>query len=56
MRAIYNYFNLVCVGYAFTDVVSRKPIYKYRDPDGVYWLKESRWAFFKVRSAYQDEG
>ena len=41
--------SLERIGYAFTDIVEGKPVYHYRDKDGVVWLKTSKWSLFEVR-------
>lgn len=35
-------------GYAFTDGISGKRIYYYRDAFGKRWMKEGRFGLFKV--------
>lgn len=53
-NSLKSYFSLLLLGYAFTDVVSGKPIYYYIDCFGVTWMKESRWDFFAVISEIID--
>lgn len=45
-----NTASLERIGYAFTDTVEGKPVYYYRDRDGVVWLKNSKWGTFAVRT------
>lgn len=45
-----NTRTLERIGYAFTDIVVGKPVYYYRDRDGVVWLKNSKWSTFAVRT------
>ena len=40
------------IGYAFTDIVEGKPVYYWRDRDGVVWLKSSKWSLFRVCSSH----
>lgn len=55
IREIYNYFNLVDCGLAFRDQVTGRMVHYYRDPDGVVWMKESRWGLFRVRAVQEDK-
>lgn len=38
---------------AFIDRVSGKPVYRWRDKFGRYWLAESAWSRFRVRTQFQ---
>jgi len=50
-KVIKSYFSLRLVEYCtFMDVVISKPVSTYVDCYGEYWLKTSRWAFFRVES------
>jgi hypothetical protein len=40
---------MVKIGYAFTDVVSGKPVFYYKDYLNRYWIAENSWGFFRVR-------
>ena len=50
-----NTASLERIGYAFTDAVDGKPVYYYRDKDGVVWMKNSKWGLFSVRSSHGGE-
>lgn len=47
--------SLERIGYAFTDYIAGKPVYYYRDRDGVIWMKHSKWGLFSVRSSHGGE-
>lgn len=38
--------TLIC--YEFTDVVSGKSVFRFRDRHGKLWLAEGRWSWFRV--------
>lgn len=50
IKAIKSYLSLERIAYAFTDTVSGKVVYYYRDCYGDVWMKESRWGMFRVLS------
>lgn len=37
------------LGFAFTDKVSGKPVFYWRDAFGREWMAEHRWAWFRVQ-------
>jgi hypothetical protein len=37
-----------CFGLHFPDVVSGKPVYRFRDLRGRWWMAEHKWALFRV--------
>ena len=47
-----NTASLERIGYAFTDTVDGRPVYYYRDKDGVVWMKNSKWGLFRCRSSH----
>jgi len=49
-KAIRSYFSLIYVEDVFIDVVSGKQVKVYRDCYGEYWLKDSRWSLFQVKT------
>lgn len=49
IKAIKSYFTLKYHYYAFTDVVSGKPVSVYYDCYGDLWLKDGRWSLFRVK-------
>ena len=51
-----NTKSLERIGYAFTDTVEGKPVYYYRDRDGVVWMKNSKWSLFRVCSSHGGRG
>lgn len=48
-RIICTPFTLVYVKPLFIDHTDGKEVHLYKDRAGVYWMKTSRWAFFRVR-------
>ena len=38
------------IGFAFTDTVTGKPIFYFKDLLGRAWLAEHRWASFRVKA------
>lgn len=36
------------IGFAFTDIVSGKPVHYFEDFHGTIWLAEHRWSGFRV--------
>jgi spore germination protein YaaH len=49
MKAIKSYFTLKYASTLFTDVVSGKKVCLYIDCYGEQWMKDGRWAFFRVK-------
>ncbi len=49
IKSIKSYFSLEYHYDSFRDVVSGKMVSVYCDCYGDLWLKDSRWALFKVR-------
>lgn len=54
MKAIISYLTLKLIGFAFTDIVTGEPVYKYRDCFNEVWLKNSRLAFFRVHVSKEE--
>lgn len=50
-----NTASLERIDYAFTDYIAGKPVYYYRDKDGVVWMKTSKWSLFRCRSSHGGE-
>lgn len=46
-----NFIFMEYIGDLFTDVISGKMVSLYKDSEGVFWMKDSRFAFFKVKYA-----
>lgn len=46
---------MMCEGFAFTDLVSGRSVYYWRDRLGRPWLAESAWASFRVRPSPDGE-
>ena len=41
---------MTCMGFAFNDIVSNKPVYYYQDQFNRYWLSFGSWSLFRVPS------
>lgn len=50
IKYIKSYFTLREIGFAFKDCISGKDVKYYRDCYNVIWMKDNRWAFFRVPS------
>ena len=49
MNKLINWLFMTQEDYAFTDIVSGKRVYYYRDSHGNRWLKDGRFSLFKVK-------
>lgn len=49
-KRIKSYLSLEKKGYAFSDAVSGKKVFYYKDCYGDWYMKESRWSLFSVRA------
>lgn len=43
---------MTATGFAFMDVVSGRPVRYWKDRFGRFWLAESAWSIFRVRSRF----
>lgn len=43
-------------GYAFTDIVSGRPVYYWRDQFGRAWMANGAWSLFRVPRKSTDTG
>lgn len=41
------------IGYAFTDIVSGKAVYRWEDRYGRKWLAEEAWSLFRVSTSQE---
>ena len=39
---------MINIGFAFTDVVTREPVYYYLDQFGRKWMAHNKWGEFRV--------
>ena len=52
MKWIKSYCSLVFIEDYFRDSVSGKMVSIYLDCFGEYWIKNNRWALFRVKAKY----
>jgi len=48
IKLLQHYLSLQRIEHRFNDHISGKEVWLYRDSAGEYWLKDSRWSFFRV--------